>query len=611
MVVREGKSPCYPWIFMLALSMSLLAGGCTDVEKSRPILEEGAKKPFAEVRKVADYAKSLGLHSSKPTAYDITSQSSTSWGSYLAGYAALRNYDLDVAEFYLNHALIQNRHSQSLLKLTFIAALSRGHHELVRSLAQQLLVSTTEEDISLLARIVLASDRLLEGDNEAALAQLSPINPKEIDLAPRLIYSLTRSWILVALGRGEEALESIAWLNSSDRGQLLYNLHAAMIYDVIGKPHEAEPHYLTALNYQEIPAARIVKLVGNFFERNGDKERARDVYQRSVEKREGDSEIVFLLRQLSNDHQLPSPMVETALQGLAQAFVDLASISSEPNNVFFVRLAVKLAPQFWGSYMMLGNIAERQGQNSEAIALYRQIPQNVPLFWRAQLRIAMNLDVLDHTDEARTMLEAMAEKEPQRYDALIQLGNIFDQREHFDEAARIYDRAIDRIEVLREKDWRLLYRRGIAWERSKVWERAEEDFLQALKLRPDQPSVLNYLGYSWLEQGRNLQQAYDMILKALSQKPNEGAIVDSLGWALYHLGRYEEAVEQLERAANLLPLDPVIIDHLGDAYWQVGRRTEARYKWKRSLDMDPEPDLEEAVYEKLRHGLPYSEALQQ
>ena len=173
----------------------------------------------------------------------------------------------------------------------------------------------------------------------------------------------------------------------------------------------------------------------------------------------------------------------------------------------------------------------------------------------------------------------------------------------YEEAAEAYDRALARIPTLETRHWPLLYARGMSLERSDNWERAEGDFLRALELEPDQPLVLNYLGYSWIEMGRNYARARGMIEKAVKQRPNDGYIVDSLGWVLYRLGEYGEAVVQLERAASLRPGDPVILDHFGDALWRVGRRNEARFQWLRALSFEPEPELETALRGKLDNGL--------
>jgi Flp pilus assembly protein TadD len=220
------------------------------------------------------------------------------------------------------------------------------------------------------------------------------------------------------------------------------------------------------------------------------------------------------------------------------------------------------------------------------------------------LRAAENLDDLERTDEAAKTLNAMAEEEPELADSLIRLGDIMRARERFVEAGTAYDRAYKRLGPLQSHHWTLLYARGIVLERTKQWDRAEADFLKALELSPDQPFVLNYLGYSWVDQGRHLDRAKRMIQKAVDLRPNDGYIVDSLGWAYFRLGEFANSVKEMERAVELMPEDPVLNDHLGDALWRVGRKLEARYQWNRVLILQPKDDLRVQIAGKLADGLP-------
>ena len=218
--------------------------------------------------------------------------------------------------------------------------------------------------------------------------------------------------------------------------------------------------------------------------------------------------------------------------------------------------------------------------------------------------IAADLDDLDRTEEAVAELRTMAAEREDRADASIALGDLLRSKERWIEAIAAYDEAIVRIGELEPRHWRPLYARGIAFERSKQWPRAERDFLRALDLSPDQPFVLNYLGYSWVDQGLHLERALGFIERAVDLRPSDGYIIDSLGWAMYRLGKFEDAVTHLERAVELRPDDPTINDHLGDAYWRVKRRSEARFQWRRALGLDPEEEgMIGKAQGKLRNGL--------
>jgi Flp pilus assembly protein TadD len=187
---------------------------------------------------------------------------------------------------------------------------------------------------------------------------------------------------------------------------------------------------------------------------------------------------------------------------------------------------------------------------------------------------------------------------------LTRLGDILRRRSRFAEAATAYDAAISRLEQVREYDWPLFYARGIARERSGNWTGAEADLLRALQLSPDQPYVLNYLAYTWADQGVNLERARTMLEGAAVQRPQDGNIADSLGWVLFRMGDLPAAVSQLERAVELEPRNSTVNDHLGDVYWASGRQNEARFQWRRALTMDPDQAETARIEAKLRGGLP-------
>ena len=212
--------------------------------------------------------------------------------------------------------------------------------------------------------------------------------------------------------------------------------------------------------------------------------------------------------------------------------------------------------------------------------------------------------VLERVDEAQDILEKLAKAEPRDIRPLDALGTIMRARKRYMEAASYYTRAIALIDKPQPAHWAYFYARGTCYERLKDWPAAEADLQRALKLSPDQALVLNYLGYSWIDQNKNLRHGLSLIEKAVRQKPDDGYIVDSLGWAHYRLGNYKQAAKYLERAVELRPDDPVLNDHLGDALWRVGREREARFQWEQALTLKPEPEDAEKIHRKLQKGLP-------
>ena len=239
-----------------------------------------------------------------------------------------------------------------------------------------------------------------------------------------------------------------------------------------------------------------------------------------------------------------------------------------------------------------------------AIATYRRLPADSVLKRNADIQMAIDLDALDKTDEATKHLQQLVDARPDDIEAIMALGNIERERKQYAECADTYGRGVAAIPAPTRSNWTLFYFRGICFERAKQWPKAEADLKKALELYPDQPHVLNYLGYSWVDQGSNLEEGMRMIKRSVEQRPDDGYIVDSLGWAWFRQGKYEEAVKQLERAVELKPVDPTINDHLGDAYWRIGRTLEARFQWSHAKDLKPEPDDLKKIEAKIQNGLP-------
>jgi tetratricopeptide (TPR) repeat protein len=241
-----------------------------------------------------------------------------------------------------------------------------------------------------------------------------------------------------------------------------------------------------------------------------------------------------------------------------------------------------------------------------AIGVYERMPANSPLKRNAQVQLATDLDSADRSDEAIKILKDVIAQDSNDLEAIMALGNVERGRKKFADCTETYTRGIDVIAASSDAkpNWVYYYFRGICEERSKNWDKAQADMKKALELQPDQPHVLNYLGYSWIDRGTNLDEAMKMIKRAVDQRPDDGYIVDSLGWAYYRIGNYEEAVKTLERAISLKPEDPTVNDHLGDAYWRVGRTLEAKFQWAHARDLKPEPEELPKIEAKLEHGLP-------
>jgi tetratricopeptide (TPR) repeat protein len=254
--------------------------------------------------------------------------------------------------------------------------------------------------------------------------------------------------------------------------------------------------------------------------------------------------------------------------------------------------------------LSLADLYESVKRPQMAIKIYERVPSSSPLKRNAQIQLAIDLDSADRTDEAIKILKGVTAEDSKDLEAIMALGNLERGRKKFGDCGATYSRGIDVLPAGNDKAnsvW--YYYRGICEERTKEWGKAEADMKKALELQPDQPHVLNYLGYSWIDQGVNLDEGMKMIKRAVEQRPDDGYIVDSLGWAYYRIGNYEEAVKNLERAIDLKPEDPTINDHLGDAYWRVGRTLEAKFQWAHARDLKPEPDDLPKIEAKIANGM--------
>jgi len=537
-----------------------------------------------------------------PTATaDPSTETTSGAGAYLAGRAAANAGDFGAAAAYLSHALEQDPDNLELLRRTFLAMASEGRRAEALLLARRVVA---HEPLAVLANLVIALDDVRGGRLDAADTRLAELPRSGIT---NLVLPLVRGWIAAGRKDGAGAIAALKPLSDSSAFATLQALHAALTADLAGDKAAAADAFREALDSTQNPPFRVVEIAGNFYERTGDTARARSLYDNYLKQNPDTMLLQAALKRLDAGTK-PVATVRSVEDGLGEALFDIASIlqRERPASEFgliYDRLALQLKPDFPMAQMLLGDILESQKREADAIAVYQTIAPDSPFRWAARLRIAANHDALGQVDQAIAELTGMAAERPEREDALVRLGDLYRGHERWHEAVTAYDGAIGRLPAVEKRNWALLFSRAIALERAHDWRRAEADLEHALKLEPDQPYVLNYLGYTWIEQGVHLEKARAMVERAVDLRPQDGNIVDSLGWLYYRTGDYDKAARQLERAVELRPQDATINDHLGDAYWQVGRHDEARFQWRRALSLEPEPDLKTTVEAKLKDGL--------
>ena len=526
-------------------------------------------------------------------------------GNYLAGRFARSSRDIHAAAEFYARVLAHDPDSPALLRRTLRLMVADGRVDEAIPLASQVQEHSPQGGI---ATLVLALADFKRGDYEAVLARVDKLPRSGLNT---LLAPLVTAWARAGQSQIEAAVAAIEPLAETESYTPLHAFHNALIRDFAGDKAAAESAYVETMEATSGGTLRVVEAFGSFLERAGRKEDARAHYLDYLSRNPESPVISKALARLDRG-EAPAAVVPDPVTGVAEALFDVASAVAKDKArdvaQIFIRLALYLRPEMESARTLLGELFESERRWEDALDVYRQISPSSPYGWNARLRVASSLDRIDRTDEAVAMLRELAEREPERREARITLADILRSRERYEEAVLAYDRVIERLPKLEERHWSLLYARGIALERSHQWPRAEADFLRALELKPDQPLVLNYLGYSWVDQGDNLERALEMIEKAVELRPNDGYIVDSLGWANYRLGNYDDAVQQLERAVELRPQDPTINDHLGDVYWRVGRVLEARFQWRRVLSFEPDEELIPAIEAKLEAGLAPPEA---
>ena len=562
-------------------------------------LNNNLKRGFLSAAAAAAIVLGMTAIATPPAWSAIENTAFSQSGNYLAGRFAGKHRDNAMAAEFYGRALKTDPNNAVILERTFLLELSSGNIEEAERLAARVIA---QDGRNRTARIVMGIKDFKDGRHEEARQHWLSASHGPIG---ELTSALLTAWSFAAEKRTEEALGALKKLSRTDSFSIYQTFHAALIADVGGFTEEARQLYERAYSSAG-SSLRVVQAYGSFLSRSGEKDKARGIYE-TYAKSTNRHPLISKVLDEDKSGETPSPMVSTPREGAAEALFGLASALADESGIDFAiiyaQMTLDLKPVFPIALTLLADIYEDAKLYQLAIDVYERIPKTSPLRENAEIQIALDLNQLDKTDAAREKLTKLIERDPSRYQPKVTLANILRGRSKFKEAAEAYSKAIGLIEKVEQRHWTVFYFRGICYERSKQWPKAEADFRKALELQPDQPLVLNYLGYSWVEQRHNLDEAFKMIRKAVELRPNDGYIVDSLGWAHYQLKEYEKAVEHLERAVELRPEDPVINDHLGDAYWRVGRKVEAKFQWRHAKDLKPEPENLEKIKLKLENGL--------
>ncbi len=513
-------------------------------------------------------------------------------GNYLAGRFALSQGDYQTAATDLLNAAAQSPDNPDIKLQAFIATLDAGRPEAV-TLARQLPDSQV-------AQLVLADVDVKAGRWQAAEQRFHGLPRQGLT---QLLQPLLVAWAQQGDGRTDPALSTLQPYIDNPRFRSIFTLHAAMIADLGGRQQDAARLYRATETDLSEPNLRMAQILASWEARSHQPAEAQRILASLPAVAPN---LAIVLPALMAD--LAERPVPNASDGIAEAYFTFAALlqAQDANDfsLIMLRLALDLRPDFAAARLLASEILQNENHPQMALRSLIEVPASDPLIAIVQLRRAALIDRLGRPDDAMRELERLARDYPDSPLPDEQRGDILRGKQRFADAAQAYDRAITRIAQPTASDWIVFYDRGIAEERTDQWPKAEADFNHALQLSPNQPYVLNYLGYSLADMGHQLGKARQMIQRAAEQRPNDSAITDSLGWVMYRQGDTKAAVKTLERAVELQPEDATINGHLGDAYWAAGRKVEAQYQWRRALTLDPTSEDAAKLEAKLKTDRP-------
>ena len=543
--------------------------------------------------------------------YSVYGKNST-YGAYLAGRVAHLRQDFDNAAEYYKIVAEKDTKNEKVNRSTYVILSSLGKIDEAAVYAEKEIENGHSDT---LAPLVVAIKHFADGDYAKSRQTIDTLSDKIHQI---LINPLFDAWTYAGEKNEEKALECLDKIHLEPSVVGLKLMHQAMIYDLLGNTSKAEEKYSELVkNYPQEVTYRNLEIIADFYVRTGKKDEARKISNRYNDN----SMLALLLKNIDNKIETAepnkAPIIDTPQKGLAEALFNIGTMFRLSNGgtefaQIYIAASSYLNPSYDISKIALANVLEELGLIKEANKYYEQIPQESGSYFIAQIKRIENLNNIKDYAEAEKSLRYLLTLYPNNTQLLNDLGDIVANQNKHEEAIKIYLKAIESIKEPKNDSWPVYYAIAVSYHRSNQKDLAERYMLKALELSNRNANVLNYLGYMWLDESRNVDQAVQMIIDAYKQYPYEGHIIDSLGWTYYRIGNYTKAIEFLEQAVDMNSGNAVINDHLGDAYWFIGRKNEAVFQWKHALVLKEDADSldKKAVEAKIDEGLIQNDVLQ-
>ena len=529
------------------------------------------------------------------------------YGAYLAGRVANIRNDYPAAVEYYKIVLDKKPDSSEINNWVYVLMTASGNLEEAAKYAQR---EIDGKKFGVMAPLVVASYAFKHDDYKRVHDILKVKNDK---VYHELVYPFLEAWAYVGENDEKSALAALNKIeNKGTDIQTLKLFHKGLIYDYFNQPEAASTQFEEIVKkYPQEMSFRKLEVISDFYVRHNNIKMAEMLDRKYV----NDSSLSVLLsdikERVKNRKADPKVAIDTVQKGVADVMFNLNVMFrlAKLDNMFavlFNGMSIYLNPDYDATKISMASVLESNGYTDIANSYYAQVKPDSGYYYIAQTRIILNQHKDDKLLLAKENLNKLLKKYPDDAQLWSEYGNILNSLDDFDGAIKAYHIALELLPENDETNWSIMYALAVTYDQKGEKQKGEEYMTKALKLSDRDAVVLNYLGYLWLEEGKNIDQAAEMILEAFNKYPLDGHIIDSLGWLFYRTGNYIKAVEYLEQASDMNPANAVISDHMGDAYWRLGRKNEAGFQWRHALVLKEDAEMidKKSVKAKISDGLP-------
>lgn len=506
-------------------------------------------------------------------------------GAYLAARFAQQNQDWDNAYTYHDALVRHMPESPEFTQRAFLISVGTGNFTKAHNLANRLTEMKSES--TELVTVYLAIEAIADAKYDDALKHIAALPDKSFGQFSKPLLS---AWSHVGKGDAKTAVELLTRAQDGKEDPT-FLFHSGLISAYVKDDAAARKYFERTISLGT--NVQNILIIADYFANNGDPEFAKTLHE-GLKALSGDMPNTIFIATARSDGATRLT-ADTPAAGAALALMEVAAVLNDrkfaESALIYARMAERMAPKSDSVAILLGDIFANQGRATDAAKAYESVAQTSPLYWLSRLKAVQAHELAGDSSRAIALVEDLSDDDrPYQKRALIYLGDLYRKQDKYSAAISAYTRALKdfKNDAANEENpetgsWAIYYARGMAYERDGNWTKAEADLTRAISLKSDNAHLLNYLAYSWVEKGINLDKAEEMLEQAVALKPNDGYILDSYGWLKFKQGSYAEAVTYLERAIEVDPYDMTINDHLGDAYAAVNRRNEASFQWQRAL----------------------------